>query len=153
MSDKMRGALFNILGDIEGLTVLDVFAGTGALSFEAISRGARFAMAIEMDTMAQQTIANNIKALQLQEAVRLSKMPVRTWLQVQHNASFDLVLCDPPYHDLQLDLIAQLMPVVAPNGMLVLSCPSDISPPLLSGLKQLAQRTYGDAQLVFYARQ
>jgi 16S rRNA (guanine(966)-N(2))-methyltransferase RsmD len=53
MSDKVRGSLFNTLGDIDGLTILDAFAGSGALAFEAISRGAEHVLAIEIDNRAQ----------------------------------------------------------------------------------------------------
>jgi 16S rRNA (guanine966-N2)-methyltransferase len=60
MSDKMRGALFNALGDIDGLSVLDAFAGSGALAFEAVSRGAGHAVAIDVDKSAQRAIAENI---------------------------------------------------------------------------------------------
>src|SRR4051812_43097697 len=73
MSDKMRGALFNTLGDIGGLTILDAFAGSGALSFEAVSRGARHATAIDSDRSAQQTITENIRSLSLNKHVKLIK--------------------------------------------------------------------------------
>ena len=65
MSDKIRGALFNMLGDIEGLQVADLYSGTGAISFEAISRGASNTIAIEADKVAYATIKKNIDQLNL----------------------------------------------------------------------------------------
>ncbi|MEI6237412.1 MAG: RsmD family RNA methyltransferase [Candidatus Saccharibacteria bacterium] len=65
MSDKMRGALFNMLGDIEGLTVFDAFGGSGALSFEAISRGAKSAIITEVDKYAWAVIKQNSDKLKL----------------------------------------------------------------------------------------
>ena len=80
MSDKVRGALFNSLGDIEGLRCLDAFAGTGALAFEAISRGATTALALENDPSAQRTIDENIKELKLYRQVKLVKAAAGSWL-------------------------------------------------------------------------
>src|SRR3954464_3149409 len=73
MSEKGRGALFNALGDISGLTVLDAFAGSGALSFEAISRRAASVLAIDSDKNAQRAIAENIASLGLSRQVKLIK--------------------------------------------------------------------------------
>lgn len=153
MSDKARGALFNILGDIEGLTVLDPFAGTGALSFEAISRGAASAVAIEMDKPAQRVVAQNIAALKLDDRVRLIRASANAWLQTNPDASFDLVLCDPPYNDLQVNLLQRLAAIVAPEGIFVLSWPGSTALPELKGLTQIERRSYGDAQLGFYRKE
>src|SRR5262245_30096392 len=81
MSDKARGALFNVLGDINDLSVLDPFAGTGALSFEAVSRGAAHATAIESDRLAQKVIQGNISSLGLQNQVKLVRAQANAWLQ------------------------------------------------------------------------
>src|SRR6476469_3678245 len=94
MSDKMRGALFNILGDVDGLTVLDAFVGTGALSYEAISRGASHVTVTDSDRQAQLTIESNIKSLGLDKQVSLVKASVSAWSQTNPDAMFDLVLCD-----------------------------------------------------------
>jgi len=152
MSDKGRGALFNILGDIEGLHVLDPFAGTGALSFEAISRGAASALAFETDRSAQHTIEQNIKNLQLGHEVKLIKAPANTWLQmpVNHDAQFDLVLCDPPHDNLQPNLLLRLSKAVIPGGILALSWPGSQEPPTFPYFDQIEQRSYGDMQLIFY---
>jgi 16S rRNA (guanine966-N2)-methyltransferase len=152
MSDKMRGALFNILGDIEDLRVFDAFAGTGALSFEAVSRGAAQAVATEVDSAAQRVIAANIKSLQLGDHVQLVCASAEAWLQRNLEASFDIVLCDPPYTDLQVTVLERLAEVVAPGGLLVLSWPAGIEAPSLKHLSAIEQRAYGDAQLIFYRR-
>jgi 16S rRNA (guanine966-N2)-methyltransferase len=150
MSDKMRGALFNILGDIAGLAVLDAFAGSGALSFEAISRGAASAVAIDADRMAQKTIQANIANLQLADRVKLIKATAAAWLRTSPEAQFDIVLCDPPYDDLQPHLLSKLARCVKPRGTFVLSWPTGTEPPALESLGSVEQRSYGDAQLIFY---
>lgn len=81
MSDKMRGALFNILGDISGLRVLDAFAGSGALSFEAISRGAAVVVAIERDRRAQQTIVENVDSLGIADEIQVVRANAKAWLR------------------------------------------------------------------------
>lgn len=152
MSDKARGALFNILGDISGMTVLDAFAGTGALGFEAISRGAKSAVAIESDRTAQKIIAQNINALGLDASVQLVSAKANVWLNTNPRAQFDIVLCDPPYNDPQFDLLDRLARTVRPGGLLVLSWPSDQEVPPYKDLHIIEQRSYGDMQLVFYRK-
>ncbi len=152
MSDKMRGALFNILGDIAGLTVLDPFAGTGALSFEAISRGAASATAVEIDPSAQAVIVQNIHALDLGKEVRLAKGTATAWLRANQQAQFDLILCDPPYKDVQEPLLVRLTRALKVGGIYVVSWPGHFEPADFPGLLQVEQRSYGDAQLVFYRK-
>lgn len=151
MSDKARGALFNILGDLQDLSVLDAFAGTGALSFEAISRGAVRATTIEMDKTAQRVITNNIRTLGVAGKVKLIQATANAWLQTTAE-TFDIVLCDPPYHDLQPNLLQRLTERVVPDGIFVLSWPNNEAPLPLKDLTQIDQRSYGDMQLIFYRR-
>ncbi len=152
MSDKGRGALFNILGDIEGMHVLDPFAGTGALSFEAVSRGAASSVAIDSDRTAQDVIERNIKNLQLGAEVKLIKASANAWLQtrINHDSQFDLVLCDPPHDDLQHNLLLRLSKAVVPGGLLVLSWPGGQEAPEFPYFAVVEQRSYGDLQLIFY---
>lgn len=152
MSDKARGALFNILGDIEGLSVLDPFAGSGALSFEAISRGAAPVVAIELDRTAQKVIEANIADLNIKDALTFVKASAHGWLQSNPEAHFDLVLCDPPYDDMQPKLLAELAERVVPEGIFVLSLPKDSDLPELPGLELLEQRTYSRATLAFFRK-
>jgi len=150
MSDKIRGALFNTLGDIEGLTVLDAFAGSGAISFEAISRGASQVIAIEQDKAAQRIIAENIRNLGIVQTVKLIKTSASSWLQTSSGATFDIVILDPPYDDVQSSLIQRLAATVSHDGVLVISWPGSMEPLHFDGLEQIKRRTYGDAQLLFY---
>ncbi|MFO0882462.1 MAG: RsmD family RNA methyltransferase [Candidatus Saccharimonadales bacterium] len=72
MSEKMRGALFNVLGDITDLTIFDAYGGSGAVAFEAVSRGAKKALITEVDVTVAKVITGNIKKLGLDEKVPIS---------------------------------------------------------------------------------
>lgn len=152
MSDKLRGALFNVLGDVAGLLVLDAFAGSGALAFEALSRGAKHATLIESDRNAQRTIAENIQNLQLEQKASLIKASVSAWSSTSAGKEFNIVLADPPYNDLQATSVQKLIQHVIRGGLLILSWPGDQTIPELADCQRLANHRYGDAQLVFYRR-
>lgn len=151
MSDKLRGALFNTLGDITGLDVLDAFAGSGALSFEAASRGARAVLAIDPDRSAQRTIRTNIRSLGLDEKVKLVGATANAWLSTT-DQTFDVVLCDPPYDDIQPALLERLAGRVKPDGLIILSLPPSAGLKLPAQYGLLAEKNYGDATLTFYRR-
>lgn len=153
MGDKIRGALFNILGDIDGLTILDAFAGSGALSFEAISRGACSALAIDVDKEAHQTIQANIIQLGLQEQVIVMRKNVAGWSRNNKEKSFDIVLADPPYDDIRPQLLQNLITQVQTDGVFVLSWPGSEAVRQFPHAQVLTSKSYGDAQLVFYRKQ
>ena len=150
MSDKARGALFNMLGDIAGLSVLDAFAGSGALGFEAVSRGAGSVMCIDNDKPAQQAVTDNIRLLGLGNKIRLAKAAANSWLATNPEERFDLVFCDPPYDDLQPKLLQALALRVKPSGLLALSWPGNLEPPEFPCLEQVKCKNYGDITLAFY---
>ncbi len=152
MSDKVRGALFNALGDIAGLTVLDAFAGSGALSFEAISRGAASTIAIDIDSEAFKTINNNVERLGIANKVSVLRKNVSGWARNNTLQQFDLVLADPPYDDIRPDILQKLVPLTKHGGLYVLSWPGSEPIRPFDGLKPVSHKTYGDAQLVFYRR-
>lgn len=152
MGERVRGALFNSLGDISGQTVLEPFAGSGALSFEALSRGAKSALLLERDKRAQATIARNITALGLESKARLIKANCRMWSENNPDAQFDLLLIDPPYHDMQLSTVALLIRHLKPNGLMVLSYQGRGSAPTVNGVVVVDARLYGDAALAFYRK-
>jgi 16S rRNA (guanine966-N2)-methyltransferase len=153
MSDKMRGALFNILGDIEGLTFLDAFAGSGALAFEAVSRGASQVVAIDVDRAAHRSLDENIASLKLKTRVKASKANVGGWSIHNMERKFDIVLLDPPYDDLQLPLLQKLINRhLEDGGLAVLSYPGTKEPPEFMHTKSVEHKKYGDSQLVFYRK-
>lgn len=151
MSDKVRGAIFNALGDVSGLSALDGFAGSGALSLEAISRGASRAIAIDNDRNAQRAIAENIQALGLSGQVKLIKAGARSWLG-RSSQTFDLVFLDPPYDRLQPETVISLAERARPGGLVICSLPPGVPAMLGDGFEQLLDKQYGDASVVIYRK-
>ncbi|MGH7239817.1 MAG: RsmD family RNA methyltransferase [Candidatus Saccharimonadales bacterium] len=149
MSEKVRGAIFNALGDIGGLSFLDAFAGSGALSFEAVSRGASQIIAIEKDKSAQRIITGNIKGLGLTDQIKLIKAGAGVWLGTGKQ-TFDVVLLDPPYDNLQSELLTKL--ATRSINIVVLSLPPVSEFVLEKGFELLSSKNYGDATLSFYRR-
>lgn len=152
MGERLRGSLFNILGDISGKTVLEPFAGSGALSFEALSRGADSALLIERDKKAQKVISENIQQLNLTQKAKLIAANCRMWSQQNPDTLFDLILADPPYHDEQLSTVTELSKHLKPKGLMVLSYPGRGLVPTVNGVVVVDNRFYGDAALAFYQR-
>jgi 16S rRNA (guanine966-N2)-methyltransferase len=151
MSDKVRGALFNALGDINDLNMLDAFAGSGALAFEAVSRGAKQVVAIDADRSAQRAIQENIRSLNLSRQVTVISATAQAWLSTT-DQTFDIVLCDPPYDGVQPELLQRLADRAKPGGLVVLSLPPTINITLDNNYQLLTRKDYGDATLQFYRR-
>ena len=96
-SDKVRGAIFNMIGPyFEGGRVLDLYAGSGGLSIEAVSRGMFSAVLVERDRKAQAIVAENIQMTKEVEKFQLLKMEAERALE-QVSGEFDLIFLDPPY--------------------------------------------------------
>lgn len=152
MSDRMRGGLFNALGDIGGLTVLDVFAGSGALSFEAISRGAASSLAIEVDPKAHSVITKNISTLNLEDKVKTVKAYANAWSNRHPKEKFDLVFADPPYATLPFRDLKMLPHHLKQGGTIVISWPGKSDPYYIPGFSEVKIKDYGDSQLVFYKK-
>jgi 16S rRNA (guanine966-N2)-methyltransferase len=98
-ADRVRQALFDVLGAIAGGHVLDLFAGTGALGLEALSRGAEAATFVEQAEPAVRALKRNVAALGVDERVRILRLDVRRALRIlaREPARFSLVFLDPPY--------------------------------------------------------
>lgn len=152
MGDRVRSALFNSLGDIKNFEVLDAFAGSGAISFECASRGAKSVIAVERDRKAQKIIEKNIQTLDLQNKVKLIKANVRQWSERNKDKQFDLIICDPPYNNLQLSTVSLLICHLKDNGLMVLSYPGRESAPTVNGVVVVDKSLYGEAALAYYRR-
>jgi 16S rRNA (guanine966-N2)-methyltransferase len=155
-ADKVREAIFSMLGDIEGATVLDLYAGTGALAIEALSRGASSAVLVDTDTRPAE---RNIGSLGLEDrttvvrsdaltflrhfkpedwGLRTEDLGLRTW-------DWDLVFLDPPYKladRLANDLDSLIPPRLRPGARVIVE--SAAREPLRLSLPQVAERRYGD---------
>lgn len=152
MAEKNRGAIFGALGDIKGLTVLDAFAGSGALAIEAISRGAKTALAIEVDKGAHKVIVQNAKDLAIEDRLTATRAFAGAWSKRHQAQTFDLVFLDPPYDNIPYRDLKLLPRHLADGGTLVLSWPGKMDYLKFEGLKVVQQKHYGDAQLVFYQK-
>ncbi len=150
MGDRIRGALFNMLGDITDIRVLDAFAGSGSLGLEALSRGAREAVFVERDRQAQKVIQENIKTLNVGGRAKLIQASVSSWSDTSLDEKFDLIFADPPYNDLQLSTVKKLINHMQPKGLMILSYPGRESAPTVNGVVVVDKRSYGDAALAFY---
>lgn len=152
MSEKMRGAIFGALGDIKGLSVLDAFAGSGALAIEAISRGASSAVIIEMDPAAHKIIENNVKAFGIEDRVKATRAYAGAWSTRHQVQTFDVVLLDPPYDNIPYRDLKRMPRHVADNGVIVLSWPGKMEPLTFERLQIVQTKNYGDSQAIFYKR-
>jgi 16S rRNA (guanine(966)-N(2))-methyltransferase RsmD len=153
-SDRVREALFAMLGDIEGARVLDLFAGTGALGIEALSRGARHAVFVECDRRAIEAIETNIAALGLsveQAQARREDAEEALRRARKRKETYDLILIDPPYEralELGPRLSAALPGVLAPKARVVIE--SDRRAPPDLGLALEKERRYGDTIIAIH---
>ena len=153
MSEKVRGGLFNALGDISGLEVLDAFAGSGALSFEAISRGAATVTAVDIDKNAHTALLENVAALQLEEQVQVVRANVVGWLFRNSELRYDLIFADPPYDAIRDRTLDKLATRAREGGLIVYSLPPNDRFKLPADTyEKVALKSYGDATLVFYRR-
>jgi 16S rRNA (guanine966-N2)-methyltransferase len=151
-SDRVREALFSILGDVQDLDVLDLFAGSGALGLEALSRGARHATFVETAHAAVQAIRSNVESLDVRARTRLVAGDVRRALREVRGIG--LVFLDPPYAS--AETAAVLADLDASNVLLdgawiVLEHAARTEPPPGTPGRTLRfTRTYGDTALTFY---
>ena len=146
-SDRVRENAFNLIGPVDGAEVIDLFAGSGALGLEALSRGATRATFVESDRGACRVVNSNLDSLGLPGTVRCQDVARAL---AQEPGTFDLVLCDPPY-DYDLGRIAPALPrLLRPGGLLVLESTSRRDPPELPGLAVRTSRVYGSARLTLY---
>jgi 16S rRNA (guanine(966)-N(2))-methyltransferase RsmD len=146
-SDRVRENAFNLIGPVEDAEVLDLFAGSGAMGLEALSRGAARATFVESDRDASRVINANLDKLRLRGTVL--QLDVVRVLQ-QERSRYDLVLCDPPYDYDRGRLAPHLAKLLTPDGLLVWETSSRADPPEVPGLRQRTTRTYGSARLTLY---
>jgi len=151
-SDRVREALFSILADVGAARVLDLFAGSGALGIEALSRGASEATLVDSSAAAIAAIERNLSALRLRAEIHRRR--ALDFLATARTASrqYDLVFVDPPYRlagAIGADLSGALAPVLAPGARVVAE--SDRRSPLELELPLIDERRYGDTLIRIHA--
>jgi 16S rRNA (guanine966-N2)-methyltransferase len=149
-ADRVREALFSMLGDVSGARVLDLYAGSGALGIEALSRGAASAVFVERDPRAVAVIERNLASLGLDQEVH--RQDALRFL-ARTEGMFDLVFCDPPYDSaarLAGALAERLPALTLQNARIVTE--SDKRMPLELPFPLLTERTYGDTRIAIHGR-
>ena len=153
-SDKLRGTLFNILAPrVEGSRVLDVFAGTGAVALEALSRGAESATCIERDRRAARLIEENATLCGEQNRCAIIRDDVERALQRPVSGGpFDIIVLDPPYDYGALEeAVRNAGTQRASGGVVVLEHAARVAPPAPAGLALTRTVKSGDSALTFYS--
>ena len=155
-TDKVKGAIFNMIGPyFDGGRVLDLYAGSGSLAIEAISRGMTSAILVEKDRRAQAIINQNLKMTREEERFELLKMEANQSLE-RITGHFDLVLLDPPYAKEQIvtDIEKMAERELLSDDILVV-CETDKSvdlPAEIAGLGIWKQKIYGISKVTVYVR-
>jgi 16S rRNA (guanine966-N2)-methyltransferase len=154
-SDRVREALFSALGDVGGARVLDLFAGSGALGFEALSRGAASATFVDSAPRAASALRANAAALEA-EAAEVRRQDALAFLRNAgaQGRQYDLLFLDPPYRHaprLAADLAALLPAVLGPSARVVAE--ADRRAPYDVGLPVRFERRYGDTLIRIHGAQ
>jgi len=167
MTDRVREAVFNILGpDVAGARVLDLYAGTGAVGLEALSRGAASVVAVDMSGKCAQLIRENARLAKLDKYMQVHKQRVETFIQqrlavsdqssaktTDQVAMFDLIFFTPPYAIFSFDLLCQAGDLLSANRTLVAEMatrdPIDGFKIQNSKFTMQSVREYGDTRVMF----
>ena len=152
-SDRVRENVFNILGPVDGAIVLDLYAGSGAMGLEAMSRGAARVVFVESDADAVHAIERNLDKLRLRATVLRRDAIAALGSEASAGRKYDLVLVDPPYAvypDLEPQLARYLPSVLAENGVLVVETEARFE--LELPLAQRTSRKYGRTRVTVYGR-
>jgi 16S rRNA (guanine966-N2)-methyltransferase len=147
-ADRVREALFSMLADVTDARVLDLYAGSGALGIEALSRGAAAAVFVERDARALAALERNLDAVGVDAEVR--RQDVLRFL-AQPQGAYDLVFCDPPYDDaprLAAPLTQALPAMLTEDARIVTE--SDKRNPLILPLPLVVERSYGDTRIAIH---
>lgn len=164
MSERARNAIFNtIQTDIPGAKILDAFAGTGALGLEAISRGAKGAVFIEKNRLAQKILAENLQITEKNlesGTTKLVRSSISGWLsstqsqfelgEISEIPTFDVIFADPPYYDPQFPTIEKLSKRLNAGGILVLSQPKELENFEAENLFLISEKLYSGAKILFF---
>lgn len=150
-SDRVRENVFNLVGPVDGARVLDLFAGSGALGIEALSRGAARATFVEKDRHALESLRANLEATRFVELASVITRDAETLSPEALGAPFDLVFADPPYALVPKSrALAGLAALLAPGGLAVVEYATSHPPAAPQGLVAADERRYGSTGVTFF---
>lgn len=156
-ADRVRESLFNLLGQFfEGGEVLDLYAGTGALAFEALSRGMSRAVLVDPGAESARLVTENARALGMEGRIELMRMPVSRAVPrlAAEGRRFALVLADPPYSEEVASEVARAVDeggLLADDGTLVVEHGRrEVPPDTVAGLQRVDSRRFGDTVVSLY---
>lgn len=152
--DRVRENAFNILQmKVRGASVLDLFSGSGAMSFEAISRGAEHAVLVDCDRQANQVQRQNAEKLRMADRCTILHCDWKQAVQqlAAKNAAFDVVILDPPYamHDMS-PVLEALRPLLKQDSVILLEHEAKVFPATPDGYELYDNRKYGVAGVSFF---
>jgi len=155
----VRQAIFNMIGEfIEGATVLDLFAGSGSLGIEALSRGAAWCDFVDKDKKCTEIIKENLLHTHFEDRAKVYTMSAKRFLDELitnlTRAKIDFIFLSPPYaQGIDLDLLKKLGKVLKSRGLVIFEHSKDTkAPPKINSLKLIDERTYGAAKISFYQK-
>ena len=152
--DRVREAAFALIGPVEDATVLDLFAGSGAMGLEALSRGAARCLFVERDRAASRVISQNLEKLRLTGGVVICRDVVDVLREERaHGRRYELVLADAPYDEWEryVARLGELLPeVLADGGLAVVETAAGVEPEL--PLDLVTTRRYGSARITVFSR-
>ena len=154
---RAKGALFDILGDyVVGARVLDLFAGSGGLGLEALSRGAAKVIFVDVDWSASNIIRENLRMLGFQDRAQVWQERCASSVRKLEGdgQTFDLIFCDPPYNsNAVIDVLGTLSStnILAEHGIVATECSKrEALPEKIGTLLNIRRKEYGDTQLAFW---
>ncbi len=154
-TDRVKEAIFNLIqGYIPQSRVLDMFAGSGALSFEALSRGAEFSVLIDCDRRSVELIKKNINELKFNDICIVKEMSCMDYAKIS-NESFDIIFLDPPYNKGFIEPVLNLISeneLLSRDGIIVLESDNTDFKSDFCGLRMIKQRRYGRTFVTIYKR-
>lgn len=154
-TDRVKESVFNLIqGYVQNSKVLDLFGGSGALSFEALSRGADEAVIVDSDKESINVISKNAKALNFDKTIRILHMTYQNFFEI-NNEQFDLIFLDPPYNKGFIEPVLGSIVEEArlsENGIIVLESDDTDMHCDVDGLKILKQKKYGRTFITVYER-
>lgn len=147
--DRVKESLFSILGDLNGKRVLDLFAGSGSLGFEALSRGAEPITLVENNFKQKKILKENVEKLKAIEKVQIVSQNVIGFMK-QCDTEFDLILADPPYQFRYLKEFVELLVAKFSNTLIVFETSVKYEIPEILLEKEPQIKTYGNTKLIIF---